>query len=299
MKESYFANLHERNLITERTTTGLLSVLPRVPIVVYDDSFCRFTRDSNGILLDKVLYQFRRDDYETLTMMASVLGLKFKPGEATTTDCLNIVIAYEMLACGALAERKLANMLWTGNPANNIEEPLYIYREFKGFELQTTGNGTDVALEDVEDALRDDLVLRNELDDIEFVIVVHPGLIYSLWSKLVERYKVDDQEYRVIFDDAIPESCEGGKFESSLYIVPLSPESTEEPVTYLEHADYQNMPVHPIIADDAFWTDDGFYVWLLEQVKWDCKLSVKNESRLVLKHPGYVTRLNVKYRLPI
>jgi hypothetical protein len=296
MNKDFFANLHERDVAAERTTTGLLSVLPRVPTVTYDDSFCRFVRDTQSIPIDKVLNRFRQGDHDYITTIAEFVDYEFKLDEATDANVLDIVMMYEMMNCGARMESKLARMLWTGNPANNTESGQY--REFKGFELQTS-NGMNVVLEDVNDRLKSELELRNELSDIKFVIVIHPGLAYSLWMPPATVYTVEDREYRVIFDDAIPEYCEGGEFESSLYIVPLSPEGEEEPVTYLEYTDYRQCIIFPDMGDVIFfWTDNGFYAWVLEQEKWDYKLSIKNESRLVLKSQWPTTRFNVKYRLP-
>jgi len=294
MDKDYFATLHERNIATERMT-GLLSILPRVPAVKYDDSFCRVVRQSACVEIDRIMKQVNQGDYDDLARMASIVGCEFKPEELITLGrTLKIAVAYEMVACSGVMGYKLASMLWTGNPANNTESGHY--REFRGFELQT-GHVLSVTVEDIDATLKRELADREPIDGGEFIIAVHPSLAYSLWNEFITGYVADGREYRVICDPCIPVQFNGDSAESSLYVIPLSPEGEEHPVTYIEFFDYRGMPVLlPGSDSDLFWTDSGFYTWQVDREKWDIQLFIRNDSRLVLKERA--TRLKVTYPAP-
>jgi hypothetical protein len=48
--------------------------------------------------------------------------------------------------------------------------------------------------------------------------------------------------------------------------------------------------------EQFFWTDNGFFSWAYEQVKWCYKLALKVEPRIVLRAPQLAGRIDaVKY----
>ncbi len=279
-----------RNFVTGKVSiSGLFPILPKVPVMECDDSFCRIVRDTGDIQFDKVLRMFNRHEFDELRRMATEVGIVFNPENATKQNGLELVIGYHMLGAGAGMQRALARMLWDGNPANKTKSGSY--REFEGFELQIENKveihdfvGVDEALNNIQ-----------AMEGVEFVLVAHPGLLWSLWGEPQEVHRVGDREFRLVADDSIPTELEQDEFTSSLYAIPVSPAGTEKPITRLEYVDYR-YPI-PFGGDTMFWTDAGFYVWKIDVDKWDTKLSIKNEGRLIVQQPELAHRFNLKYKL--
>jgi len=89
-----------------------------------------------------------------------------------------------------------------------------------------------------------------------------------------------------------------GQYASSIYAVPLTVQGGF-PVTYMEHVDFRAAQADVNLLrgmEQFFWTDGGLYSWAYEQVKWCIKLSLKQESRIVLRAPHLAGRLDhVRY----
>jgi hypothetical protein len=117
---------------------------------------------------------------------------------------------------------------------------------------------------------------------------------------------INGRRYPVLLSDGIyeatnitgPAAIKAGEYASSLYFIPLTIMGGL-PVTYMEYVDYRKAA--PDIAllggSQQFWSDDGMFFWAVEYVKWCYKLSVKVESRLVLRTPQLAGRIDaIKYR---
>lgn len=290
--------------------TGLWDILPKTPVTDWDDSFCRAVRDTESIPVDRVFREFKKGEHDRLLEMAAAVQIKLDLATVAVETAMNVAAAYHMYGASLRLMHALCGMVWNGNPAQNTESGSY--REFKGFEVQA-GNGVDVQLCEVNDVLGDALdKLRadDSLKDLEFILVVNPFLIYNslLDSRSVtDVFEAGGYKSRLIPDRSVTEfsrahiaGLEEGEFLSSLYIIPISI-GDEEPVTYLEYADYRKvfLPLPPSEAGKYFWTDRGLYAWKMDTCGFDVKLSIKNESRLVIKRPDLITRINVKYKLPL
>lgn len=285
-------NLVQRDFITSKVSSfGLFHALPKVPTITYDDSFCRIVRDTDNIEIEKVLHWRTTGNLDELQQMATLVDMPFKPKTATVSQCVEIIIMFHVLGAGFRMDRALSRMLWQGNPINNTESGSY--REFKGFEL-LVGEGREIDIVDIDEALSDIPALAG----IEFMLVACPLLINTLLTQEShDFYKVGDREFRLVRDISIPESAPKlDEFVSSLYVIPVSAADEEEPITYLEYADYRDSATSLLVDNSMFWTDNGFYIWKMEQEKWDAKLSIKNESRLIMRRPELALRFNLRYR---
>ena len=100
--------------------------------------------------------------------------------------------------------------------------------------------------------------------------------------------------FEVVTDDGIFEydstnsaSVPAGSFASAIYFVPLKYLGNRN-ATYLEYKDYRgaNDDLREMNGKESFWiTDDGRFMWVLEQLKWCYTLSGKIEHRVVLRVP--------------
>lgn len=116
---------------------------------------------------------------------------------------------------------------------------------------------------------------------------------------------INGKRYPVLTDTGIHELTPAdnaniipGQFASSIYAVPLSIQGGFQ-TTYMEYVDYrQAQPDVSLLRglEEFFWTDNGFYSWAIEQVKWCYKLALKTEDRVVLRTPQLAGRIDaVKY----
>jgi len=116
---------------------------------------------------------------------------------------------------------------------------------------------------------------------------------------------IEGVRYPVITDTGIHEMNPAdnanilpGQYASSIYAVPISIQGGFQ-TTYLEYVDYrQAQPDVSLLKgmEEFFWTDNGFYSWALEQIKWCYKLAAKTEDRVVLRAPHLAGRIDaVKY----
>jgi hypothetical protein len=115
---------------------------------------------------------------------------------------------------------------------------------------------------------------------------------------------INGRRYPVVTDSQIFEhnninngNLAAGEYASSIFFVPLTI-TGGFPVTYLEFLDYR--AAAPDIALlkglQQFWSDDGRYMWALEQVKYCYKLTVKTQQRVILRTPQLAGRIDsVKY----
>ena len=89
-----------------------------------------------------------------------------------------------------------------------------------------------------------------------------------------------------------------GEYASSIYVIPLTIQGGF-PVTYMEYLDYRQAQADVNLlrnTESFFWTDQGFYSWAVEYVKWCYKLSLKTEDRVILRAPQLAGRIDaVKY----
>jgi hypothetical protein len=89
-----------------------------------------------------------------------------------------------------------------------------------------------------------------------------------------------------------------GEYASSIYVIPLTIQGGF-PVTYMEYLDYRQAQADVNLlrnTESFFWTDNGFYSWAVEYIKWCYKLSLKTEDRVILRTPQLAGRIDaVKY----
>ena len=116
---------------------------------------------------------------------------------------------------------------------------------------------------------------------------------------------IEGVRYPVITDTGIRELTPAdnanilpGQYASSIYAIPLTIQGGF-PVTYFEYLDYRQAQSDVNLLrgmEQFFWTDQGFYSWALEQIKWCYKLALKVEPRVVLRTPQLAGRIDaIKY----
>lgn len=109
----------------------------------------------------------------------------------------------------------------------------------------------------------------------------------------------------VIVDDGIFEwnstnsaSVDAGCFASTIYFVPIKYLGSRN-ATYLEYLDYRGADpdISLLQNKDDYWnTDDGRFMWTLEQLKWCYTVSGKIEPRVILKTPQLAGKIeHVQY----
>jgi hypothetical protein len=119
---------------------------------------------------------------------------------------------------------------------------------------------------------------------------------------------IEGVRYPVILDTGINEldpqdnaNILPGQYASSIYAVPLSIQGGF-PVTYMEYLDYRQAQtdINLLRGMETFWwTDQGFYSWALEQIKWCYKLALKVEPRVVLRAPHLAGRIDAVRYAPL
>jgi hypothetical protein len=116
---------------------------------------------------------------------------------------------------------------------------------------------------------------------------------------------IEGKRYPVVTDTGINEldpadnaNILPGQYASSIYAVPLTIQGGF-PVTYMEYLDYRQAQADTNLlrgTETFWWTDQGFYSWAVEYIRWCYKLALKNESRVVLRAPQLAGRIDaVKY----
>jgi len=115
---------------------------------------------------------------------------------------------------------------------------------------------------------------------------------------------VNGNRYPVILDTGIYEynninlaGLNAGEYASDIYMLPLTI-SGNFPVLYMEHVDYRaaGSDIALLRGNERFWSDDGKYMWVMEDQKWCYKLSVKTEPRVILRTPqlsGRIQRIKI------
>jgi len=232
--------------------------------------------------MDELIINRSQNGHDKLLAIAESLGIEIKPEQMTGQQILNITAMYHMVNLGIGIEHTLSRMLWDGNPS--IKRGSY-YREFKGLELSLNGS------------IHLDSLITDE--SIEYVMVGTPSLLYHLGLEGKDTYEADGRSFQLIWDSNILPSDisdDDKQFTSALYAIPVS--QGDEELTYIEYVDYGHILDPTLVDEFSFWTDGGMYIWHVEREKWDFKLVVKNESRLVIKRPDLVIKLNVMYTLP-
>ena len=119
---------------------------------------------------------------------------------------------------------------------------------------------------------------------------------------------IEGRRYPVITDTGINELTPAdnanilpGQYASSIYAIPLSIQGGF-PVTYMEYLDYRQAQadVNLLRGTESFWwTDQGFYSWAIEYIKWCYKLALKVEPRVVLRAPHLAGRIDAVRYAPL
>ena len=88
-----------------------------------------------------------------------------------------------------------------------------------------------------------------------------------------------------------------GQYASSIYFVPLTI-TGGFPVTYMEYVDYKALGADISLLNEMheFWSDDGRFLWAIENNNYCYKLKMKTEQRVILRTPQLAGRIDaVKY----
>jgi hypothetical protein len=105
--------------------------------------FGRVFRDTEDIDIGETIRQINRGETMDLQLFGAILsdaaGVLFPQMDAS--GVLDLVTKAQMVVAATLMERVLAQMIWTGSPANNTEPA---YREFPGLDNQITTGHVDV-----------------------------------------------------------------------------------------------------------------------------------------------------------
>lgn len=100
--------------------------------------------------------------------------------------------------------------------------------------------------------------------------------------------------YPVITDDGISNSGTTGLTErsSSIFFVPLTVNRIE--ATRLEYLDMRVATMLPTSVNrrQDFWTNEGFYIWVLDQNMTCIKVVGRTEARVVLRTPWLAARID-------
>lgn len=182
--------------------------------------FGRITRSSQEIEINKVMLMINRGETASLRVLGEVLGThKLLSSQVMQpADWINYVTRTQMVIVGVEFQRKLAVMLWQGNPVNNSAGGGYA--EFPGLDMMIAAGKVDCftgvacpaldpdikdfAYEDVGSITRDiveylsmmDFYIRHvaertNLDPVEWVIAMRPELFFELTAVWACRYLTD------------------------------------------------------------------------------------------------------------
>jgi hypothetical protein len=116
---------------------------------------------------------------------------------------------------------------------------------------------------------------------------------------------VNGRRYPVVTDMGIFEhnstnnaNCDLGEYASTIYMIPLTIVGGF-PVTYRQYVDYKQGAVDTALLknlEEFFWTDNGSYLWAVEQTRYCYDISGLTEQRVVLRTPHLAGRIDaVKY----
>jgi len=182
--------------------------------------FGRVTRSSQEIEINKVMQMINRGETTPLRVLGEVLGThKLLSSQVMEpADWINYVTRTQMVIVGVEFQRKLAQMLWQGNPVNNSANGGY--QEFPGLDMLISAGKVDCftgiacpALDpDIKDFEYDDVAgsdkdivvylsmmdfylrhvaERTSLDPVEWVIAMRPELFEELTAVWPCRYLAD------------------------------------------------------------------------------------------------------------
>lgn len=113
-----------------------------------------------------------------------------------------------------------------------------------------------------------------------------------LWINGRKRQVITDHGI-LEYDSSDQDDVDKGCFSSNLYQLPVT-YLGGRPSTYFEHKDYRqfSLDLPYLRGKNDWWTDDGRFLWALEQVKWCYTLSAKMEARIILRTPQLAGRIN-------
>ena len=123
---------------------------------------------------------------------------------------------------------------------------------------------------------------------------------------------INGNTYRVILDTGIPlltnttnpGDLAVGEIASGIYFLPLRIMGST-PVLYIEYKDYSSIP--SIVGTSAipggaldYWSDDGKWLWAVQNVNWCLKVNGKIEPRVCLRTPWLAAKcVNIKVVNPL
>jgi hypothetical protein len=121
----------------------------------------------------------------------------------------------------------------------------------------------------------------------------------NLESRTGQFLIIDGQRVDVVLDDAISETeYSPGKFQSDIYVIPLTASVSPDPLTYMEYFDYDApggaMEGARLMApgDTFYTTDGGMYIWTKKPPTNLCvQVAVWTRPTLVLRTPYLAMRL--------
>lgn len=147
-------------------------------------AFGRIARDTQTIEIDELLKE-QRGASTNLRLIGEVLGMPdLHPPSLSSAQILDLVTKHEMVIVGVNLERKLAETVWQGSPANNTAGGGY--REFPGLDNQiATGQvdaETNVAIPAADSDIKDfnyDAVDGTNRDIVEYMSMMEFYLAHN------------------------------------------------------------------------------------------------------------------------
>jgi hypothetical protein len=141
------------------------------------------------------------------------------------------------------------------------------------------------------------------------VAVINDNVNTAMRDRMRQGLTIDinGKAYPVALDDGIYEynstnsaSVPAGSFASSIYVIPLTINGSL-PVTYREHVDYRAAGADTALlrGTEAFWTDDGIYLWATTVNLYCYRLSLKTEQRIILRTPQLAGKIQKVLYTPL
>lgn len=97
-------------------------------------TFGRICRETEEMEINEIIQRINRGVMTDLRILGSVLGNgPFQPVSAGGSDWIRTAVHASMVSAGISLQRKLSQMIWTGNPANNSAGGGY--KEFPGLDM--------------------------------------------------------------------------------------------------------------------------------------------------------------------
>jgi len=334
-------------------------------------TFGHVTRDTKTVEIQGLVEQIRGGNSD-LNLISSIYGQTPMSPTTNVNGVLNMVVQHEMASVGVRMERKLAKMLWNGNPANNTANGGY--KEFDGLDrliktgyvdAETAGavpsidsTIVDFAFEPVDSTTTDIVATLARTEHYLYTMANRTGMApvtwriamrADLWHHLTAvwpcRYLTDNcratndndgqtpvvlndssqtdmrdamregmylplngRRYSVVLDDGMTELTNSDDpvnlpnaddYSSSIAFLPMTVRGNF-PSLYWQYMNFtginEQLAGMPGRDKVNFWTDQGKFMWAIENLNFCFKLKASVTPRAILRTPWLAARIDdIKY----